>query len=235
MKRVLNKAEVKRTFEVIKLLKTVYADVVFISYASAPVNIIYDHLGNPDTDKIFKRSYFTNAVGQLLVELAGSTMSIVDAYNAFKKGADTIEIKPNKHIIVTSEDKEYMIGIKLDTPEHDKLLDEGYGMLKPFYDKLGEINTDTGLTPDGYKYDQLQCGPDIVTRLINYETVTLRSEVENDVGLILTCKCFPNIKKCDTFTVGWLYKDEDERFMCMVSSSFPNKIGFRMFIDALRC
>ena len=53
MKRVLSKAEVKRTFEVIKLLKSVYADVVFISYASAPVNIIYDHLGNPDTDKIF--------------------------------------------------------------------------------------------------------------------------------------------------------------------------------------
>ena len=237
MKRILEKTECNRTFDIIKLIKTTYTDNVFISNTSG-MSIVANETDTP-VNKIFSHSYYTGMVERMIPELAQSLVSVNVLYNAFKAKPESIEVYDNNHICIYSKSgEEFFIGERLDIAEHEERyrrvmqqFDDIFGIL----DKYGD-----NLNANGWYYDTKMCTSEDIARLVNYETITIRSTTEEDIGLILTAKCFPNIKKCEAIQLDWLYNDENEMFDVLVTSQFLSKstfkpIVFHMLVKAVRC
>ena len=239
MKRALTKAERNRTFDIIKLIKTTYTDNIFISNIMGSTSMVAS-MNVMKINKIFANSYYTGISERIIPELVQSIVSVEILYDAFKAKAESIEVCDNNHIRIYSESgEEFFVGEHLDEHENNMYygnilsgFDDVYNILDVYGD---HINADSD-----WKYDSKMCTSDELVRLVNYETITVRSDNEQDVGLIITAKCFPNIKKCEGIKIDWLYNNKQEMFTALVASQFMScdvfkPIVFHMMVKALRC
>ena len=218
----------------IRLLKTVYTGQIFVSNPNDAVNIAYDLNGSSLVNRIFKNSYFNGIPQMVLPELTQSIISVPDVYEALKNKADAVEVQKNGQIVLTLEGTtdRWHVGEKVSDEENKKLVGEAFTMFEPFHDMLDAIGSGRG---ENWEYSSILCGSDIIERLINYETVTIRDPDVEDVGIILTSKCFPSIKKCDGIQAEFIYSSTSERFMTVMSSRFFNTVTYRMLVDTLKC
>lgn len=228
MKRELSKAEYTKAFNAIKLLKTVYEDMVFVSGRNVPITAVFDHIGSPGTNKIFRRSYFSHMVELLPVELAQSFMSIQACYEAFKNKCMYISTGDD-YVTLTNGDKSYTVANRLSKEEADTIM---LNLISWFFEYNDEEIAKLG---DTAHYSGTTCEYSVIERLIRYETVTIREDENSDIGIILTAKCFPNIKKCGMIQINWLWHDGEEQFTTCISSAYPDNIIFRMVVETLRC
>lgn len=227
MRRVITKAEAKRTADIIKLVNTVYKEHVFISNASEPMNYMAEPLEYESTNKIFQRSYFVNIVPRVFPELEESIISMNDIYQALKMKLEAIDVVDNTIYLIDNEGHTYPVGIKITPDKYDQIsVKSTMERMQPYYDALNS---------NEWTFSSVTCGRDVVDRLIDYQTVTIRDEEHDGVAVILTAKCFPNIKKCDAMQIDWLSKPDDERFYTMITSSFMDGILFRMLVETLKC
>ena len=229
MKRLLSKTEFKTLSDTIKLIKSAYPSVIYVSRAEDGLALFTNAKGvNP----AFKYSHFTGMNKLLPPEMFESLIDVEVTYNAIKDKMDTIEVLENGTIIAdVGNSKPYAIGHKASSIQTSNIMGMSLEGFKMYYSILSaEDNLDYDIT----EYD---CTEEDITRLINYETVTFRPEPESSLGLILTCKCFPNIKKCKGITIQWLSKSDEDRFYFIVYSKYmdKNQAGFVMTGEALRC
>ena len=199
--------------------------------------MIYDYSNNP-TNKIFTTSYFSHIVDKIMPELTGCVTTIPVLYDLFHDGIDTVEVKDNGHIMFGTKDgTEVCAGVKVTDTNHDQYIGNMFNRIKDLYEML----TREGDDGPEYKYSNINMAPEDLARLVEYDTVTVRSDVDPDIAIILTCKCFPNIKKCNGVEIAWIYKGDEEMYKTMVASQFmadkyPVKpIVFKMIVDTLRC
>lgn len=240
MKRLLSKSERKRTFDIIKLIKTTYEGNIFISNLSGNMSIVASKAISP-LNKIFETSYYTGVVERLIPELAQSLVSIDVLYNAFKAKAESVDVCDNNHIYLYSESgEEFFVGERLSLHEHNLNYAEAIHQFDDIFNVLDAYESIDNMNNYGWYYDTKMCTSEEIVRLVNYETITVRSDNESDVGLILTAKCFPNIKKCEGIQLDWLYHEGEEMYSVLVTSQFMSAavfkpIVFHMMVKALRC
>ena len=217
----------------VKLLKTVYGDQIYISRSDLEVDVTFDHLGFAKVNPIFKRSYFTGIAKSVLPELTQSVVSLTNLYDAFKNKANLVEILDNGHIRLSNDDQEWFVGEKVSDEEDEKMVGTCFERFAPFYNKLDAISE--GSSGD-WHIGRVNFTGSILERIVNYETVTVRDTLSQDIGIILTAKCFPNIKKVEAVCADFIYCDSSEKFMTVLSSGFFNgTVKFRMLVDTLRC
>lgn len=237
MKRVLSKGEANRTFDLIKLIKTVYTGNIFISKTGIDMDMIYDYSDNV-ANAIFRVSYFSHIVDKIMPELTGCITMVPTLYDAFHDGVETVEVASNGHIMFGNKaGEEHCVGLRVTDDVHDKYMGNMFVNIKDLY----ELLTRDGDDGPEYTYDNIDMPAEDILRLINYDTITVRNKTDSDIGIILTCKCFPNIKKCNGIDISWVYKDDEEMYKTMVKSQFmsdkypSNPVVFTMIVDTLRC
>ena len=233
MKTVLSKTEVRKAFDVIKLIKTVYTGKIFVSPYNMAQDIVYECVDNPKTNKIFNYGYFTHIEHMLPAQMCGTILDVMTCYEAFKNKCDIIEIKSNNIVELSNGDATYPIGMVLDKKVSLNYYMEGAKRVLPFFETLSDIQAGDG--SENTHYEEIECGAVTIGRLIGYETITIRCEEENDVGIILTCKCLPNIKKCEKINLGFMYKDDQEMVQTFVGAVYKDAIEYRMVLSTLRC
>lgn len=214
--------------DIIKLIKTVYSERVFVSYATERMNFIAEPLQYESTNPIFRRSYFTFVVDRLIPELQSSIIDIPAIYNVSKLKIEGVEVDELSGGIslFDIDGKSHVVAARVKPDRYSEICTEVMSRMDPFYETL---------KMKGWIQSSVSCSSDIITRLIDYDTVTIRDDFNPDVAIILTAKCFPNIKKCQAITVDWASNDEDERFHTIVASQYMDGIVFRMQVEALKC
>lgn len=229
MKRVMGKTELKVLSDTLKLIKSAYPKVIYITRPEDNMVVFTNSTGvNP----IFKYSHFTHVKDNIPVEMTSSLIDVEVLYNALKDKMESIEVRDNGSICAeNSKGQVYIIGHKTTEVQTSNIMGMALEGFKVYYNIISSIDH---LAYTIYEY---KCTAENISRLVNYETVTFRPDPESSIGLILTCKCFPNIKKCRDIQIQWLCKDDEGKFYFIVSSSYmDNKpIGFVMVGEALRC
>ena len=185
------------------------------------ISVFSLHIG-PETAV---KTYFKKCIQRFPEELQNATVFAPTLKEAIKDKCKNIEINTNFDIVMQNDkDKKYIVGHKLDSSKINKSIEDTLLLIYDYFDPSSDMEA------------SISCGKEVITRLMNYEVVTLRPENSEDICLIATCKLFTNIKKCNSFAVAWFPSDEDLITNTMISATYfdDNVLGISVF-KCLKC
>lgn len=221
------KGILKRIEELIKLVKTVYPTNCFYSQLGETTSTI---VGYPDSDPedVFRKSYFVfcgesyfpSEWNNLHIDINNMIEAIKDKVTGWELDDKNLYFMNGK-----SGSKFNIASIELDAEKaKDKVMGVVFGQEGDFECK---------------EYSRVY-GSDTFERLLDYQVLTLRpheNDLVDDVAVIVTRKCFPNIKKMNELSVTWKVREEEEIFDVVLHSFFLDKhpVQFFHFVKAVRC
>ena len=229
MKRIVDKRDLKAMSETLKLIKSVYPKAIYVSSLE---NNLVTCANFEGVNPIFRASYFQRLVDTFIPELHDTIVDVSQLYDSIKNKMISVEVLDNGWISAEDEkgDARYIAHTVSDAIR-GKAMGDTLNKFKPYFNI---ITAEDNLGHKIYEYDVM---PEEIARLVAYDTVTFRAEPESDIALILTCKCFPNIKKCGNITIQWFVKGDEGRLMFLVNSIYgvSKPVWFTMLGEALRC
>ena len=230
MKYEISSKELKRFDEFNKLIRLVYPESYMIIGDDTDV---FCFTSQKEKSIVFKDSYFHKVcVGNVPVVLVNSILFPNDVNKAIKNKPNSIiidnigaECGNNIYLQRDGKDPE-LIGYKL----YQDVINVEMNVIQE------RIKRRLDLTYGKDKDYSILAPTDQIEKLINFEVVTFRPVEDETVGLISTCKIFPNVKKMNSLKIDWFVDDDRDYFPILLTSTYTDaNIVFSNLITGIRC
>ncbi len=116
------------------------------------------------------KTYFKKCIHRFPEELQNATVFAPTLKEAIKDKCKDIEINTNFDIVMQNDkDKKYIVGHKLNPSKINKSIEDVLLLIYDYFDPSSDMEA------------SISCGKEGITRLMNYEVVTLRPEDSEDI------------------------------------------------------
>ena len=230
--RSFAKGEKKWLEESIKLIKSLFPDEVYFY----PIDSSYVRISSVNAKDYFTHAVFIVNTKFITPELVNTLVKIPNIIEALKAKADKICVKYKKvHLINSETGKKFIIAAFLELAPN--VLTHIENLKNDYLDKFFPYLYDD--SEDAVAYDKIFTAADrIQERLLNYEVITARPETADDIAMIFTNKCFPNVKKMESLEIRWFpcVSGESELVAAVIHAKYlDGKILFDNTVLTLKC